>query len=237
MENKEETRHLYTKGDRDMIVKRCDSVHTITMYCPIQDEGIKLFRTNMFKSLNQYIDGEKLSEVPMMDVFMCFMNTLNYCKLNKIAYDNLYSFWGMVQSFKNLHYMNIEFTDDINVLTSYEFIRTSTDKSKSFEMIKYIYKVDVVEIILNNLFTQNIIDMINKVLMFDNIISNSYLEREFLICFQFEEYVHYMDMLCTNMSSELNRLDPNIIDYLILFPKIISDSKPTIRILTNYNEV
>lgn len=237
MENREENRQLYTKGDRDTVVKRCESVHTITMFCPILDEGIKLFRTEVFESLSPYIKDNRLENVPVMDVFMCFMDTLNFCKLHGIDFNNLYSFWGLVQSFQNLHYINLEFSDDENLLNAYEYIRTSKDKSKSFDMVKLTYKVDVVELVLNNMFTQNVIDMINKVMMFDEILPNSYLDREFLSIFEFDYYINFMEMFCSNMGRELNELDTNIVDYLVLFPKIISDCKPNIRILTNYSDL
>ena len=79
--------------------------------------------------------------------------------------------------------------------------------------------------------------MLNKVMMFDEIISNSYLEREFIIVFDYDDYISFMDMFATNNGMELTKLDDYIIDYLLLFPKIISNSKPTIRLLTNYSEL
>ena len=157
-------------------------------------------------------------------------------QINNISIDNIYSFWGVVQSFKNLKFLNLEFTSDENVLYAYEYIR-GKEKDKSFEIIQYIYKIEVIELVLSNMFTQNVIDMLNKVMMFDEIISNSYLEREFIIVFDYDDYISFMDMFATNNGMELTKLDDYIIDYLLLFPKIISNSKPTIRLLTNYSEL
>ena len=237
MEEIENKHHLYTKGDRETVIRRFDMIHTLTMFCPIVDEGIKIFKNNLLTCLTQYMEKKDyFKQVPVMDVFVCFNKTLDYCKNNNISIDNIYSFWGVVQSFKNLKFLNLEFTSDENVLYAYEYIR-GKEKDKSFEIIQHIYKIEVIELVLSNMFTQNVIDMLNKVMMFDEIISNSYLEREFIIVFDYDDYISFMDMFATNNGMELAKLDDYIIDYLLLFPKIISNSKPTIRLLTNYSEL
>ena len=173
MEEIENKQHLYTKGDRETVIRRFDMIHTLTMFCPIVDEGIKIFKNNLLTCLTQYMEKKDyFKQVPVMDVFVCFNKTLDYCKNNNISIDNIYSFWGVVQSFKNLKFLNLEFTSDENVLYAYEYIR-GKEKDKSFEIIQHIYKIEVIELVLSNMFTQNVIDMLNKVMMFDEIISNS----------------------------------------------------------------
>ena len=87
------------------------------------------------------------------------------------------------------------------------------------------------------MFTQNIIDMLNQVFMVTEIISNNYLEREFLMLFHYDDYVSFMNMFVNNNEDRLIKLDSNIIDYLLTFPKIISLNKPDIRIITNYEDI
>ena len=74
--------------------------------------------------------------------------------------------------------------------------------------------------------------------MSNEIISNSYLEREFLIEFEFDEYVSYINMFINNNKERLSMYDNDIMDYLRVFPSIIGDiSKPNIKLYTNYREV
>lgn len=236
LENDNE-QHPYTKGNRDDIVKRVDMVHSMTIYCPINDKGVELFRLNLIKRLKQYMKTEYMFNlIPVFDVFTCFTETLEYCKNNNIFKENLYSFWGVVQSFKHVKFISLEFVDDKDILCSYEYIRGSS-KNKSSENIQRIYKIDSIELVWSDMFTQDIIDMFNKILMFYEIIPNSYLEREFLISFYYDDYMSYMEMIVNNNGIELSRMDKNIIDYLLLFPKIISINKPIIRILTNYGDI
>jgi hypothetical protein len=84
------------------------------------------------------------------------------------------------------------------------------------------------------MFEMEIIDMLNKVMMFDEIIPNSYLERVFNIDFTFDEYVSYIEMFVHNNINTLNSLDKNIVEYLLSFPKIINRCKPNIRLITTY---
>lgn len=237
MDNNGEERHLYTKGDKDTVVKRCECVHTLLMFCPIEDKGMMFFKRRLDESLWSYFNREEAiyKDVPVIDVFVCYMEAINDCK-DGVNTDILYGFWGVVQSFKNLKYLNLDFTDDEWVLKAYEYVRGS-DKSKTFDMVQHIYRIESLEFILGNMFTQDIVDMINRVLMFDEIIPNSYLQREFLILFEYDEWCSYMDMFCSNNSSRLCEMDTSIIDYLLLFPKIVSLHKPIIRVLTNYSQI
>ena len=88
------------------------------------------------------------------------------------------------------------------------------------------------------MFDQQIIDLINKSFISNCIISNSYLEREFLITFEFDEYISYINMFVDNNIDRLSMMDEDIIDYLRVFPSIVGDvSKPIIKLYTNYKEI
>ena len=74
--------------------------------------------------------------------------------------------------------------------------------------------------------------------MFNEIISNSYLNRDFLIEFEFDEYISYINMFINNNKDRLSMYDSDIMDYLRVFPSIIGDVlKPNIKLYTNYSEV
>lgn len=229
--------NLYTRGFKDEVVRRFDNIHTITIKCPRQDDSIRCFRAVMLSNLVGYMKSDtEFKLVPTIDVFNCFMMSLDFCRENDLLMDNLYSFWGIVQSFKFLKYLNVEFVDDDDVLDAYCTIREK-NHDKSLEVIQKIYHVDTLEFILHNMFTQDVIDMLNKTFIFDGIIENDYHKREFMILFKFDDYMAFMEMFTHNNEMSLNNLDTNIIDYLITFPKLITQDKPVIRIITNYGIV
>ena len=181
-----ENQNLYTKGDRDDVIRRYENVFLLTLYCPIIDEGVKWLRSNLSTLLNSYMeDSNTFLEIPVSDLFLCFMNTTKLCREEGIDVNVLYSICGVIQSFKNLKYLNIKFTEDEEVLEAYDYLR-GNDKKDIFEVIQKVYKIEILEFILGNMFTQNIVDMLNQVFIFNEIISNNYLEREFLML----EYVH-----------------------------------------------
>jgi hypothetical protein len=96
----------------------------------------------------------------------------------------------------------------------------------------------MIEIYLIDMLDQDIVDLINKHLMANGIILNSYLERTFLIEFEFEEYISYINMFIENNIDRLSMLDEDIMDYLRVFPSIVGDiAKPNIKLYTNYREI
>lgn len=238
MTENNENEYICTKGDKETVLRRCDNVHTMTLFCPIKDEGVSVLLEYMMEDISEsYMSKENVfEEIPIIDMYACFMNVIDFCKENKIDIDILYSMMGILQSFKNLKYISLEFTENDKLVNFYHLLK-GTDSSRVHEVIQQIYIIDVIELVLNNMFTWNIIEMINKILMIDEIIPNSYLEREFLITFYYDEYISFMQMIANNNGIELERLDKNILDYLLLFPKIISMNKPIVRLITNYEEL
>ena len=101
-----------------------------------------------------------------------------------------------------------------------------------------VYSIDAMEIYLGDMFDQEIVDLINKHFISNEIISNSYLERDFLIEFTFDEYISYINMFIENNKERLSMYDKDIMDYFRVFPTIIGDiSQPNIKLYTNYREV
>ena len=106
--------------------------------------------------------------------------------------------------------------------------KDSTDK---------IYKIEKIEMNLSEMFSQDIIDMYNKVLMIDGILPNSSIERKFLLNFTYDEYIGFMDMFLGNNGPALHQANRNICDYFRAFPTVIESHKPDIRIITNYEDI
>lgn len=227
---------IYTKGNKDDVVTRISNVHTITIYCPLQDICIHYLRETFDIMLSNYKKDNNLWEgVPTIDALNAFMFTANFQE--KLGLDVDKDIMGVIVSslkmFIKLKKINFQFTEDEEIEKSYKsFINKQTKDVK-----KYIYKIELLEINLQDLFSQGIIDMLNKVFICNELIPNSYLDRRFIIDFTFDEYKSFMDMFIGNNMDNLNLLDKNICSYFSTFPKLINEQKPDIRIVTNYDEI
>lgn len=226
---------FYTKGDNNTILSRISQVHTITVYCPLNDFCVKSLYDTFEIMLSKYRSSENIwSGVPTIDALNAFLFTSAFQE--KFAPSESRKILELIISslkmFNRLKLINFNFTDDEDVKKGYElFLET-----KKVEDIKYFYKVEQMELNLSDMFAQCIIDLLNKVFMHNGLIPNSYLERKYFLNFEFDEYTSFMHMFLSNNNNELNSLDKNICDYLGKFPKIIEEHKPNIRIITNYSD-
>lgn len=231
---------VFTKGNPDEITKRLNQVNVISVHCPINDVGISHFWKYMIQRSSDYkrMEDDGLNQfifdnVPVVDMFFNYMSAISECKLSKINIDCLYGFWTLVSSFKFLKYINLIFDDSSELLENYNLMR-GNDVEKLREVMDNIYKIEMLEFNLHDMFDQNIIDMLNKSFMVHDIIKNSYLDREFMICFSYDDYTTYMDMLVNNNYESFNNIDTNIIEYLTTFPTIMKTHKPIIKVITDY---
>lgn len=229
-----ENSSFYTKGDRDEIVSRIGQVHTITMFCPLYDYVIQSLRSTFEMMLPKYnVSDNRWEDVPTIDALNVFVFTTNFFKTAGLEVDD--SVLGIIISslkmFKKLKRINFEFTEDEDIKHTYDILlKKSTDK-----MRKCIYNVEVIEMNLSDMFSQTVIDLINKIFIYNELIPNSYLKRKFTLDFEFDEYVSFIDMFICNNKDNLDLLDRNICDYFNTFPPLVNEQKPDIRLITNYS--
>lgn len=231
----------YVKGERNEIVNRINNVHTITLKCPLDDYGIRCFRATLISCLLGYMNNEDnhvFNRIPTDDVYNAFIYTLSFCRENDIDVQKLYVVCSYFQSFKFLRYINICFCDDDYISKKYEdmkFLPSVTPKQ--VDIMSDIYKIDIIEFNLINMFNQNIIDLFNKSLIENEIISNSYLKRSFEIYFNFDDYISFMNMFLNNNGIMFESMDKRIIEYFRLFPVYIMNNEPIVKIVTNYKDI
>ena len=230
-----ENSSFYTKGEKEEVISRISQVHTITMYCPLRDFCIQSLKSSFELMLPKYKKGENLWKgVPAIDALNVFIFTTGFVdtvglEVNK---DVLSVIASSLKMFKKLKKINFEFTDDEDIENTYNILL-----KKSKEGIKkYIYKVELLEMNLSDLFSQRIIDLLNKIFVYNEMMPNSYLERKFKLDFKYDEYVSFIDMFINNNKENLDSLDNKICDYFRAFPKLVNEQKPNIRILTNYSD-
>lgn len=228
-----ENSSFYTKGDREEIISRIGQVHTITMFCPIEDTCIQSLKNSFEMMIPKYKTSDnRWDGVPCIDALGVFLFTTNFLRstLPELDIEIIGVIASSLKMFKKLKKINFEFTDNTDIKETYEALL----QKKKEKMKKCIYSVDVIEMNFSDMFSQTVIDLINKIFVYNELIPNSYLERKFKLDFNFDEYSSFMSMFINNNRENLDALDKKICDYLQTFPPLVIEQKPKIRLLTNY---
>ena len=221
---------FFTKGDRENILQRIGQVHTITIYCPLDDDGVLALWESLGDVAQRYrTDMYEWKNVPTFNALNAFIYLTNNCNVGDKGIIGIII--SSLKMFNRLKYINFSFTDNPEIKESYNAFLNRGNGKKG-----YIYKVDRLEINLSEMFSQWVIDLLNRVFICNEIISNSYLERKFCIDFTYDEYMNFMDMFLTNNEISFDSLDKNICEYFKSFPTLINEQKPNIRLITNYRD-
>ena len=223
--------NFYIKGNYEDIITRISQVHTITMFCPMSDHCVQGLKNTFEIMLAEYKKNEDYWEnVPTIDALNVFIFNDN---MNRDYDSGIFSvIVSSLKMFNRLKRINFQFTDDEDILNSYKQIMKNNIEGTT----KYIYNVDVIEMNLSEMFSQMIIDMLNKIFICNEYLPNSYLDRKFMVDFQYDDYMAFMDMVINNNKEMLDALDDKICDYFKSFPKLVMEQKPSIRLVTNYSE-
>ena len=228
--------NYYTKGDADEIVTRIGQVHTLTLYCPLEDFCVQSLKDTFDLVLPQYkVEDNLWKGVPTLDALSVFLINASISKQKNEGYntDILEMIISSLKMFPRLKIINFEFTDDEEIKRSYDLLL----QKKKDGIKKYIYNVDRLEFNLSDMFSQRMIDLLNKVMIYNDIIPNSYLERSFILDFTYDNYVSFISMFVNNNREDIDKADSKICEYLSTFPKLIREQKPEIRIITNYSDI
>ena len=234
----------YTKGDKDKVVTRLEQVSDITVYIPSSERCADYLYDGLMMLCNHYVDdsnGDVFLLIPAIDFYNVVLFATKCCNEKDVDIKYISAMLGVVRTFTNLKYISVVFKEDVELRDSYERlinIESNEITSDIISELTNVYSIDVLEIYLGDMFNQDIIDLINKHFIANEIISNSYLERDFLIMFDFDEYISYINMFIDNNEDRLSMYDNDIMDYLRVFPTIVGDiARPNIRLYTNYREV
>ena len=99
------------------------------------------------------------------------------------------------------------------------------------------YSVEELELKLGDMFSQEVIDYINKYLIDIGIIENDYFERTFSLSMTYEEYISLFSMMINNNSDKVSKFGENFSNLLLLLPDKVIDGNPKINILTDYKQI
>ena len=224
----------FTKGDPKDILNRMDNVHTIEIYCPIKYYDVNMLQYYLEMFSADYRTEETLwTGVPAVDALRSFVIAYSACGDDEDT-SRLAIISGVLKSFNRLKYIDFKFVDTDEYDEVYNCKDFLKDKSKNNMKI---FKIKRMEFNLSDMFSQEIIDLFNKILMMNDIIFNDYLRRKFFIDFKYDEYVSFVSMMVSNNESSFDMMDENIRKYFTVFPEIIDEQKPDIRVITNYAEL
>lgn len=234
----------YTKGDKEKVMTRIEQVSDITLHIPSSERCMDYLYDSLMVLCNHYVDeddGDLFLLIPAIDFYNVVLFANKCCKEKGVDTKYISAMMGVVSTFTKLKYISVVFRDSNELRDSYErLINMDKDSviSDAITELTNIYSIDVLEMYLGDMLDQDIIDLINKHLISNEIISNSYLERDFLVMFRFDEYISYINMFIDNNIDRLSMYDSDIMDYLRVFPSIMGDVfNPDIRLYTNYREV
>ena len=235
----------YTKGDKDNVVTRIEQVSDVTLNIPTSERCMDYLYDGLISLCGHYVnenDVDVFLLIPAIDFYNVVLYVNKCCKEKDVDTNYISAMMGVVRSFTNLKHVSVVFRDDNELRDSYERLinidPNNVSKSDVINELTNVYSIDVLEMFLGDMLDQKIIDLINKSFISNGIISNSYLERDFLIEFEFDEYISYINMFVENNIDRLSMMDEDIMAYLRVFPTIIGDiSKPDIKLYTNYREV
>ena len=219
-----------------IVNEKMGQIYAVTIKCPSEMDDFGMLYNSMCSNFKSYGPVEEndlkiFKNVPKSDLYFMLERTYGYCDMINCPTDGLVYLASLINSFPNLKYVTVEFTDDDEI---YDIYSTEMTSSK----MKKIYNIDTIQIILYDKLHQDTIDLINKNLIFNDLIPNEYLKRRFVVDFKFKEYSSYIDMVISNnMPYFESESGQAAIDFLKLFPKHITKSRPNVRLITNYSEI
>lgn len=220
------------------VYQRMSQVYKLTLNVSLCDEATKVFYNSLIENLGIYptfyTEKRCLCDIHANDVINVLMECFEYCSEKEYETNILTSVLCIFDIFKNLRLISFDFFEDDDLVDVYKKVNDAEYKGDKTSLFNKIYNIDEIEIHLCDSLNRNIVDFLNNMFMFYGYIPNDYMKRRFYIDFEFDEYISFTDMIFSNNKELAKQMDANVINYLIMFPVVVVQSKPKIRIVTNY---
>jgi hypothetical protein len=231
MNNNTETKEI-------TVYQRMSQVYKLTLNVPLNDEGVKIFYNSLIENLDihptVYTEKRCLCDIHTNDAINVLMGCFEYCHEKECDTFILTSILSAFNIFNNLKLISFEFIENDDILDIYKNINDTEYKGDKTPLLNKIYNIDEIEIHLCDSLNKNIVDFFNNMFMFYGYIPNDYMKRRFSIDFEFDEYISFIEMIFSNNKELTKQMGVNLISHLNMFPVVVVQSKPKIRIVTNY---
>lgn len=220
------------------VYDRMLQVFELNLNIPVEDKASNLFYNSLLENIGVFPEVEPhkiiLNCLHTNDVINVLMGCFDYC--HEKDYDTivLTSILSVFSTFKNLRYITFTFIEGSNLLENYEILGDSEYEGDKTDIFKDLYDIRRMEIHLCDSLDRSVVDFLNTMFIFYGYIPNDYMKRRFYIDFEFDEYTSFIQMIFSNNKELVKVVGVDVVNYLILFPKIVIEKKPRIRIVTNY---
>jgi hypothetical protein len=220
------------------VYDRMLQVFELNLNIPVEDKASNLFYNSLLENIGIFPEVEPhkivLNCLHTNDVINVLMGCFDYC--HEKDYDTivLTSILSVFSTFKNLRYITFTFIEGSNLLENYEILGDSEYEGDKTDIFKDLYDIRRMEIHLCDSLDRSVVDFLNTMFIFYGYIPNDYMKRRFYIDFEFDEYTSFIQMIFSNNKELVKVVGVDVVNYLILFPKIVIEKKPRIRIVTNY---
>lgn len=186
-------------------------------------------------------DGRRmLRNIHLNDITNIILRCYNACEDNCFgSYDNtiLTAVMSIFTTFKNLRTVSFTVDGSQSLLDDYVNAIDIGYKGDRSELFNRIYTITDIEIHLSDHLDMDAVDMLNRMFVSYGFIPNDYMTRRFVIDFKFDEYINFFEMVFKNNRDFTVRLGSDAVSLLMLFPVVIIEGKPSIRLVTNYSDL
>ncbi len=229
-----------TNKTNDPAIERVMQVYGLNINIPINDMTNFIVESLVGNTgVKPVVCDDKLC-IPCIhsnDALNIILGCFNYC--HEIEGDTtvLTSILSVMNTFRNMRTISFTFSYDESLMDEYRKVVDTEYKGDKKESFNKIYDVTEMEIHLSDSLDRKIVDFLNRMFIFYGYIPNDYMKRRFYIEFEYDEYVNFMEMVFSNNKELAPQLGQNVVNFLILFPVIVMESKPKIRLVTNYYDL
>lgn len=231
-----------SKMEESAIYERLSEVFEMNLNIPKGDEVSNRFLFSLIENtgISPIEENNKtiIKGVHINDALNVLLGCFEYYNINN---DNdtllITSILSVFNTFKNIRIVDFTFDDDPELLDIYNKIVDLEYKGSKVGMFNRIYDIKKMEIYLTDSLDKKVVDLLNKMFIFYGYIPNDYMNRKFTIDFKFDEYINFMNMIFSNNKQLVDTVGISVVDFLILFPVVIIEDKPDIKIITNYYDL
>lgn len=238
------TKHC--KGEYDKVISRRDNISSITILLPKDNEIVNAL---LGVIVSKYVEPVHLFDrvvyygIKSIDliniVYSVLSGEIGINGIRGAYYDNtnvISALYGILRTFKNLTYVNIELSDDADVNGIEETLKRN-EPSELTKLFAKMYRISELRINMNDIFSNEVCEYFMRYLMEDEILPNSYLDREFEVYFTNDEYTSFFFHMLKTNSDKIREYDEKIFDYMTTFPEKVVEDKPNISLVFDYKSI
>lgn len=235
----------YVKVNVNGVVSRVKQISKIKMFIPTysaftQEFFLPLMKKNKVKGkksssdiLFKNLNAKDLSNIMRVDEHS---SEVDSSEIEKEPIKTI--LLGILNVYQNLQKITIVVSDkEKYTKLENKLLSKKAKKDELPSLFSEFYSIEELEFKLGDMFSQEVIDYINRYLIDIGIIENDYFNRTFVLSMTHKEYMSLFSMMIENNSNTVVKFGENFSNLLLLFPDKVMNDNPTINILTDYKQI